>query len=138
MVEANPGGPRTGYITIVGPPFTVSQAGTGGSSSLAITSQTWTPVYVNGHIDHYSALVTGTASGPIGSSLGASVTNINSQSPSIVTDSWHNGLLPIRESGDPATTNWTVTDYYVVPGDTLTISLLDGVTHLPTYVYAHP
>jgi len=110
-----------------------------GSQSLAITSQTWTPIYVNGQIDHYSAVVTGTATGPIGSSLGAGVAIPTSSGPRIVADSWNNsGFLPIRQSGDPATTTWTATDYVFAVGDVLTISLLNGGTGSFTYVYAHP
>jgi hypothetical protein len=41
-----------------------------GSQSLAITSQTWTPSYFNDRLISYSAVVTGRASGPIGSGLG--------------------------------------------------------------------
>jgi hypothetical protein len=109
------------------------------NSPLAITSQTWTPAFVNGQIHHYSAVVTGTASGPIGSSLGAGVTIPTSSGPRIVADSWNNsGFLPIRESGDPATTTWTVTDFVFAPSDVMTISLLNGDTASFTYVYAHP
>jgi pimeloyl-ACP methyl ester carboxylesterase len=114
----------------------------GGSLSLAITSQTWTPHYFNGQISSYSAVVKGTASGPVASGLRVVSFDFGSGGDlKIVADSWTAGSLgnPDRGSGDPATTTWTVTESFAGLDEVLTISLGNAFTNPSTiYVRAHP
>jgi hypothetical protein len=113
------------------------------SLSLAITSQTWTPSYYNGSIVSYSAVVTGTASGPIQSAIDA--ISFDFGGATLVTSSWGPSTTPgdgnqnERRPGDPAATTWTVTESFAGLDEVLTIELGNANT-IPSiiYVYAHP
>ncbi len=111
-----------------------------GDLSLAITSQTWTPSYFNGQIVSYSAVVKGTASGPINSGLRVVSFDFGSVGDFVV-DSWTAGSPgnPDRGAGDPATTTWTVTESFAGLDEVLTISVGNAFSNPSTiYVHAHP
>ena len=111
-----------------------------GDLSLAITSQTWTPSYFNGQIVSYSAVVKGTASGPINSGLRVVSFDFGSVG-NFVVDSWTAGSPgnPDRGAGDPAATTWTVTETFAGLDEVLTISVGNAFSNPSTiYVHAHP
>jgi pimeloyl-ACP methyl ester carboxylesterase len=113
-----------------------------GDLSLAITSQTWTPLSSGGQVYAYSAVVKGTASGPVNSGLGVVSFDFGSGGDlQIVADSWTAGSPgnPARGPGDPATTTWTATESFAGLDEVLTISLGNAFSNPSTiYVHAHP
>jgi pimeloyl-ACP methyl ester carboxylesterase len=113
-----------------------------GDLSLAITSQTWTPLSSGGQVYAYSAVVKGTATGPVNSGLGVVSFDFGSGGDlKIAADSWTAGSPgnPARGAGDPATTTWTVTESFAGLDEVLTISLGNAFSTPSTiYVHAHP
>jgi len=113
-----------------------------GSPSLVITSQTWTPQFFNGQIVSYNAVITGTASGPVGSALDAVSFDFGGVG-AFTTSSWGPSTIPgdfnqnERRPSDPATTTWTVTESFAGTDEVITISL--GVPFVGEInVHAHP
>jgi pimeloyl-ACP methyl ester carboxylesterase len=115
-----------------------------GSVALAITSQTWTPAFGCFGYSGYSLVVTGTASGPIGSSFGVVFTSTCTNEPNLVAASWSgsSGMppYPMRVSGDPAATDWTLNDSFVMGDDvglfTIGVCNSDGTSCI--WVTPHP
>lgn len=119
-------------VTIAGQTVTISQSGTGGTTALVMTSQTWTHyLYNDVWYGNSNGVVTCTATGPIGSTMW-SYPNY-----AVNCDSWYQNQ---RQSGDPATTTWTTTWTNVDPTIAFYVLLRipNGVTQTDTYVYPHP
>jgi hypothetical protein len=99
-------------------------------------------MYSGGQIYAYSAVVTGTASGPINSGLGVVSFDFGSGGDLyIVADSWTAGSSgnPERGPGDPEATMWTAGESFAGLDEVLTISCGYAYAHPSIiYVYAHP
>jgi hypothetical protein len=104
------------------------------SLSLAITSQTWTPNFFNGQLVSYSVVVTGTASGPVGSGLGVVSFDFGSVA-NFATPSW-TATSNTRGPTDPATTTWLVSESFAGTDEVLTISLGNAFTN-PSEIFVH-
>jgi N-acetylneuraminic acid mutarotase len=104
-------------------------------ASIAITSQTWTKVYFNGvWYGKYDGVVTGTATGAVGSHVFTYGNIITSNA--FICASWSGD---VRQSGEPSTTTWTVNHFEYNPLDyTIWVNVRSWPAQIDYYVYPHP